>query len=42
MYLPDVRVLTDDLQVIFEVAENEHYHVPLLISPFSYTVYRGS
>jgi len=21
---------------------NEHYHIPLLISPFSYTTYRGS
>jgi 5-hydroxyisourate hydrolase len=27
----------------FEVANaKEHYHVPLLISPFSYTTYRGS
>jgi len=29
--------------VVFEVAEAEsHYHVPLLISPFGYSTYRGS
>jgi 2-oxo-4-hydroxy-4-carboxy-5-ureidoimidazoline decarboxylase len=28
--------------VTFEVAPREHYHVPLLLSPFSYTTYRGS
>ncbi|AOT02609.1 hydroxyisourate hydrolase [Arthrobacter sp. U41] len=27
----------------FEVAESEgHYHVPLLLSPFAYSTYRGS
>ncbi len=24
------------------VAEDEHYHIPLLISPFGYSTYRGS
>jgi 5-hydroxyisourate hydrolase len=29
--------------VVFEVAdENDHYHVPLLLSPFGYSTYRGS
>lgn len=29
--------------VIFEVKETEqHYHVPLLLSPFGYSTYRGS
>lgn len=29
--------------IVFEVAEGEaHYHVPLLISPFGYSTYRGS
>ncbi|MED5499631.1 MAG: hydroxyisourate hydrolase, partial [Pseudomonadota bacterium] len=23
-------------------APNEHYHVPLLLSPYSYSTYRGS
>ncbi|KAK2043599.1 hydroxyisourate hydrolase [Colletotrichum somersetense] len=28
--------------VVFTVREGQHYHVPLLLSPFSYTTYRGS
>jgi 5-hydroxyisourate hydrolase len=28
--------------VDFVVAEGEHYHVPLLLSPFGYSTYRGS
>ncbi|SRR6266851_533115 len=29
--------------VTFEVRDpNEHYHVPLLLSPFGYSTYRGS
>jgi 5-hydroxyisourate hydrolase len=29
--------------VVFQVADpDRHYHVPLLLSPFGYTVYRGS
>jgi 5-hydroxyisourate hydrolase len=29
--------------VVFETAEGEqHYHVPLLLSPFGYSTYRGS
>ena len=32
-----------EIPVIFEVREpNAHYHVPLLISPFGYSTYRGS
>lgn len=31
------------VSVTFEVAQGEgHYHVPLLVSPFGYTTYRGS
>jgi len=31
------------VSVSFEVADPEqHYHVPLLISPYGYTTYRGS
>ena len=31
------------VSVMFEIADpDEHYHVPLLISPFGYTTYRGS
>jgi 5-hydroxyisourate hydrolase len=28
--------------VVFEVSEGGHYHVPLLLSPFGYSTYRGS
>jgi 5-hydroxyisourate hydrolase len=28
--------------VVFTVAAREHYHVPLLVSPFGYSTYRGS
>lgn len=32
-----------EVVVAFRVAEpGEHYHVPLLISPFGYSTYRGS
>lgn len=28
--------------VIFEIGAESHYHVPLLLSPFGYSTYRGS
>jgi 5-hydroxyisourate hydrolase len=32
-----------EIPVVFEVREpNAHYHVPLLVSPFGYSTYRGS
>lgn len=31
-----------EITVNFRIGENEHYHVPLLISPFGYSTYRGS
>ncbi len=31
------------VEILFEVASGgEHYHVPLLLSPFGYSTYRGS
>ncbi|KAI8997219.1 hydroxyisourate hydrolase [Pilobolus umbonatus] len=31
------------VQIVFELTNpEEHYHIPLLISPYSYTTYRGS
>jgi 5-hydroxyisourate hydrolase len=31
------------VEIIFEVEKtDEHYHVPLLLSPFGYSTYRGS
>ena len=31
-----------EVAVTFRVAKGERYHVPLLLSPYSYTTYRGS
>jgi 5-hydroxyisourate hydrolase len=40
-YLPDG--FYPEVTVVFRVAEPAgHYHVPLLLSPFSYSTYRGS
>ncbi len=31
------------VQIVFEIqAEDEHYHIPLLLSPYGYSTYRGS
>jgi 5-hydroxyisourate hydrolase len=32
----------DVVPVRFGIAEDSHYHVPLLVSPFSFSTYRGS
>ncbi len=38
-----VRSFYPHVIVVFEVVPGEtHYHVPLLVSPFGYTTYRGS
>ena len=32
-----------EVQIVFEIRDPaEHYHVPLLLSPFGYSTYRGS
>ena len=31
-----------EVVVVFEVREPKHHHVPLLLSPFGYSTYRGS
>jgi 5-hydroxyisourate hydrolase len=41
VHFPDAFFPT--ISITFEVRDqNEHYHVPLLLSPFGYTTYRGS
>jgi 5-hydroxyisourate hydrolase len=30
------------VEVVFEARDESHYHVPLLVSPFGYSTYRGS
>lgn len=39
--LPDPPFL-GEVTLAFGLAEDGHYHVPLLVSPFGYTTYRGS
>ena len=39
--LPEPPFL-DQVSVRFGIAADAHYHVPLLVSPWSYTTYRGS
>lgn len=29
-------------EITFHITEQSHYHVPLLVSPFGYSTYRGS
>ncbi|MFD2238383.1 hydroxyisourate hydrolase [Aureimonas populi] len=39
--LPEPKFL-DEVVIRFGMAEERHYHVPLLLSPFGYSTYRGS
>ena len=39
--LPEPLFL-DEIPIRFGMAEEDHYHVPLLLSPFAYSTYRGS
>lgn len=32
----------EDIPIRFGMAEDDHYHVPLLLSPYGYSTYRGS
>ncbi|MCR9260692.1 MAG: hydroxyisourate hydrolase [Pseudomonadaceae bacterium] len=32
----------DEITLRFTISDNTHYHVPLLVSPWSYSTYRGS
>lgn len=42
-YHRDVESFFPEVQVIFKLREaGEHVHVPLLVSPFGYTTYRGT
>lgn len=31
-----------EVVVVFTIADDRHHHVPLLLSPFGYSTYRGS
>jgi len=42
-YHRDVESFFPEVQVIFKLGDaREHVHVPLLVSPFGYTTYRGT
>lgn len=42
-YLRDSGAFYPYADITFNVAEGgEHYHIPLLLSPFGYSTYRGS
>ena len=39
----DQQTFYEDVQISFRINEvSQHYHVPLLLSPFGYSTYRGS
>jgi 5-hydroxyisourate hydrolase len=38
----DSGVFFPEVAITFTVTPGEHYHVPLLLNPFGYCVYRGS
>jgi 5-hydroxyisourate hydrolase len=37
-----VETFYPQVVIVFRVRGEEHYHVPLLLSPFGYSTYRGS
>lgn len=47
-YFRDTKSVTseppflDDITLRFTMSDDSHYHVPLLVSPWSYSTYRGS
>ena len=47
-YLDQIAAVTSDPKFLdliplrFSISDDSHYHVPLLLSPFSYATYRGS
>lgn len=41
-YFGEDATFFPEATVVFRVEEGAHYHVPLLLSPYSYTTYRGS
>ena len=41
-YYGDANTFFPEVVVTFRVEAGQHYHVPLLLSPYSYSTYRGS
>jgi 5-hydroxyisourate hydrolase len=40
-YLGDAAFFPE-VQIVFAVRDSRHHHVPLLLSPFGYSTYRGT
>ncbi|KAJ0171715.1 hypothetical protein K1T71_012478 [Dendrolimus kikuchii] len=38
----EIKTLYPFIEITFEIKDGEHYHIPLLLSPFGYSTYRGS
>ena len=38
----NIKSFYPSVTVEFEISEDSHYHVPLLLNPFGYSTYRGS
>lgn len=41
-YFKGKRAFYPEVSVVFRVQDGRHHHVPLLLSPFGYSTYRGS
>jgi hydroxyisourate hydrolase len=40
--MQQVEAFYPSVSIDFEIKDNSHYHVPLLLNPFGYSTYRGS
>ena len=38
----DLKSFYPEIPIIFEITDQSHYHIPLLLSPYGYSTYRGS
>ncbi|MBK8552641.1 MAG: hydroxyisourate hydrolase [Ignavibacteria bacterium] len=38
----DIKSFYPYVEIIFNIDSEEHYHIPLLLSPYGYSTYRGS
>ena len=41
-YFGDIPHFYPSVTIDFTITDGSHYHVPLLLSPFAYSTYRGS
>jgi len=37
-----IETFYPSVEIIFQIKDKEHYHVPISLSPFGYSTYRGS